>query len=58
MARTKAKAAATSKTWLLSPGGKVHRSDDPDAPKDWAWWCDEGDERWTPRTDERNEVKP
>lgn len=49
MARAKAKAAATSKTWLYAPGGKVHRADDPAAPKDWTWWCNEHDAAWTKR---------
>ena len=56
MARTKAKAGATSKIWLMSPGAKFHRSDDPAAPKDWTHFCDEGDGTWTKRGNNKGDA--
>lgn len=59
MARAKStamKVAATSKTWVYKPGGRPMRADDPEAPKDWTIWTDEGDPAWWPRGQDKGDA--
>jgi len=52
MAKAKTKSRGTSATWVMIRGGLPFRQDDPSAPHDFDFKCNEDDLAWTDAKDQ------